>query len=215
MQSIRETGLPSARGTRRVGLRTLCGRLGAQALMKAVLLAATVISATLCGSPAAGQQVTTVDREYAIKALFLYHFLTYIDWPAGTFSSETEPFVIGVFEADPFGPVLDKIAATKNVAGRPIAIVRLVSTDKLLDCHIVFVPGSVDPASQKQVLTLLANSHVLAVGESEDFVELGGAAHFFVEGNKVRFAFNTDVVDQRNLKVSSKLLSLAKIITTR
>jgi hypothetical protein len=162
-----------------------------------------------------GQQATSVDREYTIKAAFLYHFLTYIDWPAGTFTGETQPFVIGVFETDPFGAVLDKIAATKDVGGRPIEIRRLASPEKLVECHIIFIPGSVDPAVQKNVLSLLANSHVLAVGEADDFVELGGAAQFFVEGNKVRFAFNTDVVNRNNLKVSSKLLSLAKIVTTR
>ena len=161
------------------------------------------------------QQVTTIDREYTIKAAFLYHFLTYIDWPEGTFRDSKQPFVIGVFETDPFGAVLDKIAATKNVAGRPIEIRRLTSTDKLLECHIVFMAGTVDAAAQKKVLATLANSHVLGVGETDDFVELGGAAQFFVEGNKVRFAFNTDVVDRNNLKVSSKLLSLAKIVTTR
>jgi hypothetical protein len=161
------------------------------------------------------QQVTTIDREYTIKAAFLYHFLTYIDWPEGTFRDSSQPFVIGVFETDPFGVVLDKIAATKNVAGRPIEIRRLTSTEKLLECHIVFMASTVDAAAQKNVLTTLANSHVLCVGETDDFVERGGAAQFFVEGNKVRFAFNTDVVDRKNLKVSSKLLSLAKIVTTR
>ena len=174
-----------------------------------------LIDAFTCSSADQSQDVATIDREYPIKAAFLYHFLTYIDWPAGTFTDPKQPFVIGVFQTDPFGAVLDKIAATKNVAGRPIEIVRLTSTDKLLDCHIVFVHGSVPTAVQQNLLTLLADSHVFAVGESNDFVEQGGAAQFFVEGNKVRFAFNTDVVNRSNLKVSSKLLSLAKIVSTR
>jgi hypothetical protein len=203
-------------------------RIGASCLfvVSAALLAkfrpASILNLTfafmgifLCCPMSSGQQVTTIDREYTIKAAFLYHFLTYIDWPDGTFTSSEQPFVIAVFERDPFGAVLDKIAATKNVAGRPIEIRRLHSTDNLLDCHIVFIAGEVDPASQRRVLSILANSQVLAVGETEDFVQQGGAAQFFVEGNKVRFAFNTDVVDRNNLKVSSKLLSLAKIVTTR
>jgi hypothetical protein len=175
-----------------------------------------MILAACCLTPlseSSAQQVTTIDREYTIKAAFLYHFLTYIDWPEGTFSDAKQPFVIGVFETDPFGAVLDKIAATKNVEGRSIEIRRLTSTDKLLECHIVFMAGTVAEASQKNVLSMLANSHVLCVGETETFVQQGGAAQFFVEGNKVRFAFNTDVVDRSNLKVSSKLLSLAKIVS--
>jgi hypothetical protein len=181
----------------------------------AVLLAVVVLGLSFFTATVQAQQVTTIDREYTIKAAFLYHFLTYIDWPEGTFVDSKQPFVIGVYQTDPFGAVLDKIAATKNVEGRPIEIRRLQSTDKLLECHIVFMAGTVEAAVQQNVLGLLANSHVLCVGETEDFVELGGAAQFFVEGNKVRFAFNTDVVDRSNLKVSSKLLSLAKIVSTR
>ncbi len=161
------------------------------------------------------QQITTIDREYTIKAAFLYHFLSYIDWPEGTFTDDQQPFVIGVFETDPFGSVLDKIAATKNVGGRPIEIRRLDYSEALTSCHLLFISGKVNPATQKKVLAQLADSHVLCVGEIEDFVEQGGAAQFFVEGNKVRFAFNTTAVDRSNLKVSSKLLSLAKIVTTR
>jgi YfiR/HmsC-like len=183
----------------------------------ATILAVTVLGLSLFVAPTAvqAQQVTTIDREYTIKAAFLYHFLTYIDWPEGTFADSKQPFVIGIYQTDPFGAVLDKIASTKNVEGRPIEIRRLNSTDKLLECHIVFMAGTVEAALQHSVLGLLSNSHVLCVGETEDFVEQGGAAQFFVEGNKVRFAFNTDVVDRSNLKVSSKLLSLAKIVSTR
>jgi hypothetical protein len=179
------------------------------------ILAVVVLGLSFFTATVQAQQVTTIDREYTIKAAFLYHFLTYIDWPEGTFVDSKQPFVIGVYQTDPFGAVLDKIAATKNVEGRPIEIRRLQTTDKLPECHIVFMAATVEAAVQQNVLSLLANSHVLCVGETEDFVELGGAAQFFVEGNKVRFAFNTDVVDRSNLKVSSKLLSLAKIVSTR
>jgi hypothetical protein len=179
------------------------------------ILAVAILGLSFLTATVQAQQVTTIDREYTIKAAFLYHFLTYIDWPEGTFVDPKQPFVIGVYQTDPFGAVLDKIAATKNVEGRPIEIRRLQSTDKLLECHIVFMAGTVEASVQQNVLGLLTDSHVLCVGETEDFVELGGAAQFFVEGNKVRFAFNTDVVDRSNLKVSSKLLSLAKIVSTR
>jgi hypothetical protein len=216
MQSTQESESPNARPGGGKSCLALLKCAGKCSVTRAALTVAVLLYGSLINSQLAHcQQVTTIDREYTIKAAFLYHFLTYIDWPAGTFAGDKQPFVIGVFETDPFGTVLDKIAATKNVAGRPIEVRRLQSTDGLLDCHIVFVPGTVAPESQKNVLSLLANSHVLAVGETDDFVELGGAAQFFVEGNKVRFAFNTDVVDRSNLKVSSKLLSLAKIVSTR
>ena len=156
------------------------------------------------------QEGAVINREYTIKAAFLYHFLTYVEWPAETFTDQSQPFVIGVFDTDPFGEVLDKIAETKTVGGRPIEVRRLKSMSDLPDCHILFVPRSVPTATQDAVLATIRGSHVFSVGESSDFVDRGGAAQFFLEGNKVRFTFNTDVVEHTSLKISSKLLSLAK-----
>jgi hypothetical protein len=157
-------------------------------------------------------ETAVINREYTIKAAFLYHFLTYVEWPPQAFDDPKQPFVIGVFKTDPFGDVLDKIARTKTAAGRPIEVRRLNTMDDLTRCHILFVPRSVPAATQDALLAAIRGSHVLSVGESDDFVDRGGAAQFFLEGNKVRFAFNTDVVEDTNLKISSKLLSLAKAI---
>jgi len=159
-------------------------------------------------------QSIAVNREYAIKAAFLYHFLTYIDWPEESLNDPQQPFVIGVYYEDPFGAVLDKIAETKQVGGRTIEIRRLESPNQLLECHILFVPRSVPSEKQKTVLKALDNSHVLIVGETEDFIERGGSAQFYVEGNKIRFAFNTDAVNRSELKISSKLLSIAKVVSS-
>jgi hypothetical protein len=68
---------------------------------------------------------------------------------------------------------------------------------------------------QNEVLKAARDSHVLTVGESDDFIDRGGAAQFFLEGNKVRFAFNTDVTAKKELKISSKLLALAKIVSNK
>jgi hypothetical protein len=157
-------------------------------------------------------QTTVIDREYSIKAAFLYHFCTYVEWPAAAMPVEGEPFVIGVFYADPFGAVLDDIARTKNVAGHPIAIRRLKSTNELVGCHLLFIPGTTPPDQQDAALKAIYGLPLLVVGEADDFIARGGGALFFVEGNKVRFAFSAEVAQENQLKISSKLLSLAKIV---
>jgi len=70
----------------------------------------------------------------------------------------------------------------------------------------------VSAAQQDAILGATQGSLVLVVGETDDFIQRGGDAQFFVEGNKVRFAFSAEVAKRSDLKVSSKLLSLAKII---
>src|SRR5256885_8520188 len=38
-----------------------------------------------------------VFKEYDLKALFLYNFAQFVDWPAEAFPSRTTPLIIGVF----------------------------------------------------------------------------------------------------------------------
>jgi hypothetical protein len=157
-------------------------------------------------------QVVVVNREYSIKAAFLYHFSSYITWPAEALPAKDEPLVIAVFYADPFGTSLDEIARTKTVAGRPIVIRRVTAAKDLTSCQIVFIPRNTPAEQQALALRTTSGAAVLVVGESDDFIKRGGGAQFFVEGNKVRFAFRADIVEGGKLKISSKLLSLAKIV---
>jgi hypothetical protein len=190
--------------------RVGCGRVRALAAL-AVLV--------LCIMPAAFaqtvEQTAVINREYAIKAGFLYHFLTYVEWPAGSMPGEGKPFVIGIVQANPFGTALEKIAQSKEVAGHPIQVRLLQPTESLAGCHIVFVPLSVPAEHQAGVLKASQSSWVLLVGETDDFIERGGHVQFFVEGNKVRFAFSAELAKREDLKVSSKLLALAKIVSGR
>lgn len=168
---------------------------------------------SIVSSLAAGQS-TVIDREYAIKAVFLYHFSTYVEWPPEAFSATHESFAIGVFGPNPFGTTLDKVAHKKKVGQRAIEIRLVDSVEEALLCQILFIPKSVPLAEQNAVLQATVRRPVLVVGESEDFVERGGNVQFFLEGNRVRFAFGAEAIKRDDLKISSKLLALAKIIST-
>jgi hypothetical protein len=190
--------------------RALCRR------MRAMRRAAVWLLVLVVGGSRAvahGQeQGSVVNREYAIKAAFLYHFSTYIQWPREAEDAADRPFVIGVYRENPFGSSLARIAEKKTVDGRPIDIRRITSLKEARQCQILFVPSFVTPASQDAVLRATRNSHVLVVGETNNFVQQGGDAQFFLEGNRVRFAFSATTAKREDLKVSSKLLALAEII---
>ena len=65
---------------------------------------------------------------------------------------------------------------------------------------------------QRLALERLQDQPVLIVGESDGFAALGGSVNFIVEANKIRFEINVDAAKQHQLKISSKLLALAKIV---
>lgn len=190
-------------------MRDLMSRV-APVVVSIMLVAAILVCPAKAQS---ASQSGVINREYPIKAAFLYHFSTYIQWPSDTFPSASDPFVIGVYGTNPFGAALDKVAASKKVSGRSIVVRVIGSLSNVKQCHILFVPESVPAGQQVAAVQAARDSLVLVVGETDDFVTQGGDIQFFLENNKVRFAFNAEVTRSGELKVSSKLLSLAKIVS--
>src|ERR1700712_1267339 len=61
-------------------------------------------------------------REYQLKAVFLYNFAQFTDWPADAFAGDKSPIVIGVLGGDPFGPALDDTVRGETVRGHPLLV---------------------------------------------------------------------------------------------
>lgn len=164
------------------------------------------------GLSAAQAQTGGISREYPIKAAYLYNFSGYVEWPAEAFTGKDEPFTIGVLGNDPFGSILDEIAARKKVGGRRIVVRRFASMQEYAPCHVLFIPGSLTPQEQAAAIQQTRGTPVLLVGETFAFAQRGGGIGFFIEQNKLRFAISMEAADQQQLKISSKLLSLAKLV---
>ena len=84
------------------------------------------------------------------------------------------------------------------------------SVDKIGPCQILFVPTT-DDDKEAKIIQKVKGKHVLTIGESENFDSSGGCLRFFTQDNKIRFEINTGSADQEQLKISSKLLKLARI----
>jgi hypothetical protein len=177
-----------------------------------ILLWAAIFSTGVVSVHAQSDGGGVINREYAIKAAYLYQFGYYIQWPAGSFADKQSPFVIGVMGEDPFGGALDEIAREKKIDGRPIVIKRFASPAAYSPCHILFVAASYDAANILPTIRKTQKFPVLLVGEKTGFALQGGTINLYIEQNKVRFEVNMEVAKQEQLKISSKLLSLAKIV---
>lgn len=177
-----------------------------------VLLAALVF-VHLAGARALAQSPaeTGPDREYLIKAAFLYNFGRYIQWPAESQGSK-EPFVIGILGPDPFGTVLEQIGSTKNIEGRPIAVRRYASLAEYQPCQILFVAAAASDADKLGVIQQSQGKPVLVVGEETGFAQRGAMINFFAEDNKIHFEINVEAARRGHLRISSKLLSLGRLV---
>jgi hypothetical protein len=182
--------------------------LGFPALLAAIALLAGV-------SPLAGQppdDAADINREYAIKAAYLYQFGHYVQWPVPAFANPQAPLVIGVLGTDPFGGILDEIARTKRIDDRPIVVRRFATMADYVPCHVLFINAAASTEDKAAAIDRLRGVATLVVGEEPGFAEHGAIINFFLEENKIRFEINAKVAQQAKLKISSKLLSLAKIV---
>jgi len=148
--------------------------------------------------------------EYQIKAAFLYNFANFVEWPDGAFSDEISPIVLVVLGKDPFGIIL-KSAEGKTIKGRKLIIKRFEALPDLEFCHILFISSS-EKYNMENILSKLNHFGVLTVGDTDSFTQMGGVINFIKVDNKVRFEINLNAAKAASLEISSKLLSLAKII---
>jgi hypothetical protein len=168
-------------------------------LMLAVAIASITVSQTHAQSA----------NEYQVKAAYLYNFAKFIEWPPGAFDAGGAPFVVGVMGDDPFGSTLDQAISGKSVNGHPLMLKRMKWGQNLRGCHILFI-GSSEKMRLSQLFDSLKGANVLTVGEIDRFGQRGGIITFVMEDDVVRFEINTSVAEQSRLKVSSKLLALAR-----
>jgi hypothetical protein len=95
------------------------------------------------------------------------------------------------------------------VRGRPIRVIRLESPVAATSCHIIYVPlAAVHP---ERILAATAGKPILTIGESDSFAARGGVIQLYVENHVVRFEINRAAAERNGLKISSRLLSLARL----
>ncbi|HYG35908.1 MAG TPA: YfiR family protein, partial [Clostridia bacterium] len=140
----------------------------------------------LCALTLRGQ---VVSREYQLKAVFLYRFTQFVDWPPTAFSSQDSPIIIGVLGRDPFGGYLEAAVRNERVRNRLLAIQHHQRIQDAMNCHLLFISPS-EQARQEKVLADLKARSILTVGETEGFARDGGMIQFITEQNRIRFRIN-------------------------
>lgn len=152
--------------------------------------------------------------EYLIKAGFIFNFAKFVEWPSNAFAQPDSPIVIGIMGTDPFGTIIDQIVRDKKIGARGFVVKRLkwgADLKDLKECKILFV-GASERAHLDELIQIVRGLPILTVGETPGFAERGGVIRFVLEDNRVRFEVNVEAARQADLMISSRLLTLARII---
>ena len=148
--------------------------------------------------------------EYAVKAAFLFNFSKFVEWPADAFAGPAGPIVLFVLGVDPFGDALKSLKG-KTANGRPIVVRYAANLGELERCHLLFVSAS-SMALLPKILQATKGWNVLTVGDVDGFARDGGTINLVNEEQRIAIEINMDAAQRSRLKISSKLLALAKIV---
>ncbi|MGB9464407.1 MAG: YfiR family protein [Candidatus Acidiferrum sp.] len=149
--------------------------------------------------------------EYQVKAAFLFHFAQFVDWPPEAFKARDSPLTYCTVGEDPFRGALDVSLNGKTIGMRPFRVQHFKQAEEIQGCQVLFL-GTAEKKSISAALANLKENPVLTVGESEHFAQEGGMIGFCLEDNKVRFEINLNAAEHAKLKISARLLALAKTV---
>jgi hypothetical protein len=170
--------------------------------VRTALLAVLAVAALSVCVDAAGRQ----SLERNVKAAYLYNFAKFVVWPEPASSNEFRICVVG----DPaFAVAVDSIIKGENAAGRQLVRMEPESPEAARDCQILFI-GSHAAQQGSALLAAVRRSPVLTVGDASDFLRQGGTIRFVTEDDRVRFDISPAAADLAGLKISSKLLRVAR-----
>ncbi len=150
------------------------------------------------------------ERQYKIKAGFLYKFLMFAQWPKQAFEHSEKTVIIGILGENPFGDSFEMVEGTP-INGRKLVIAYYAPDtgfDRLRRCHLLFISYSMEN-SYKDILEGLKEYPVLTVSEIDGFAASGGMIHFIMDRNNVTFTINNAAAIKAGIRIRSKLLRLA------
>lgn len=150
-------------------------------------------------------------REYQLKAVFLFNFTQFVDWPANAFENAQSPLVIGVIGDNPFGAYLAQTVSGEKINGHPLTVQYYKDEEEIKSCHILFINVN-ETKKLEQVEETVKGKNILTVSDHPDFLKQGGMIRFVTNNNKIKLQINMEACKESKMVLSSKLLRLAEIV---
>jgi hypothetical protein len=152
----------------------------------------------------------TSPNEYQVKAVFLFNFGQFVEWPAQAYDTPQAPFVICLLGEDPFGKTLDDVVRGEAVGSRSLVVRRFKAAREIAGCNILFISRS-ESASLGDALAAVRGRSVLTVTDIEGAEKQGAMIVLFNENNRIRMRINLGAAKASHLVISSKLLRPAQV----
>jgi hypothetical protein len=169
--------------------------------MKSRLLFSLLVSLCLFGTT-----VSSMAQDEKFKAIFIYNFTKYINWPAGA-----GDFVINVLGDDAIVREMSEIATKKTVGNSKINIIKINSLSEIRNCQIIFIASSKTDllAELNQVAK---KNNILVITEKANSCKAGSCINFISRDGKLTFEISRVNIDACGLQVSTDLIKLGILV---
>lgn len=199
------------------GIVTLSSAAGARARsarctlrVRNVFLLASCLLVCFWPSASAAQESSVGIQEYRLKAAFIYNFAKFTEWMKPETADSEGALLLCVAMDGRFMDAMSTLGS-KLVNGRPLRVSVCPTLEKTSQSHILFI-NTIDQQVAARMLRAVEGKGVLTVGEMAGFAEMGGIINFYKVANKVRFEVNLDALKRSNVRLSSHVLKLARIV---
>jgi len=162
---------------------------------------------TLAVAPGLARDTGAQSNE-AVTAAFLYNFAKFSEWTA---LPPGNPIVVCVVGDDAVAAAFVDIVRGQTVNGHALDTWRPLEARTWRSCHLLYI-AAVETPRAAAGLGVLKALPVLTISDSKGFAQSGGIIELYVETQRVRFAINVDALERSGLRLSSRLLGLAKIV---
>jgi len=162
-------------------------------------------------APVTVSRVAAAASAQEVEAAYLFNFARYVEWPDASFEGKDSPIRVCMLWADDFASLVDSAIGSRMVDKRPVSVEMKSSIGQTGRCHILFV-GEASREQQQMVIAALSGESVFTVSEARGFASRGGVANFIQHKSKVRFEISPEAAAEAGLKISSRLLQIAKVV---
>ena len=179
-----------------------------EVLLRALAVCALVGCSTLVSAP---RFTAAAEDPHEVKADMLYNIAKFIRWPEHCFDQTHGQLVITIIGEDPLAEALAATLSTRSINGHPVFVRVVRRVQDVAGSQIVYIAAS-EAGRMREVLRAMEGSPALTVADSTGFVAVGGMVDFANENERVRFEINQTRAERAGLRISAKLLALARVV---
>lgn len=144
------------------------------------------------------------------KADMLFNIVKFVKWPANAAAPRGE-MTFAILGDDDLASVIASTFSTRSIGGRQVFVRCIRRIEDARDCQVLYVAAS-ETTRVSQVIETLSGKCILTTSDVPGFAAGGGMVNFVQENERVRFEINPGSAEKARLKISAKLLALARIV---